>query len=62
MHSTLVTFLFSRCFFSNYCHVFYVYTTVRIALNAERSTILSVRLSVTFRYCVQTNEDTIVQF
>ena len=42
---------------------------VRIARNAERylegfcpSVRLSVRPSVTFRYCVQTNEDTIVRF
>jgi len=39
---------------------------VRIARNADRSIatahVLSVRLSDTFRYFVQTNEDTIVQF
>jgi len=41
---------------------------VRIARNAERcnshrdSVCLSVCLSVTFRYCVQMNEDTIVRF
>ena len=36
---------------------------VRIASNAERCTMRdSVCLSVTFRYCVQMNEDTIVPF